>query len=237
MDVLLLAGAYETKSGRNKSKQKRSEASSTLPNGGELETPHTDVERYREVFDGADVDGSGSLDMSELSALMKRLESDREKQCDELGATERRANYLIVVGRVRTGVEPSINLSAVLEEFGGGGHAKAASVTVRLKTADRPHRDFYDAQNGSTEDEDEVAGVLSAMMARIKDQISQPVLTVADCMTCPVLCCNSTTTISAANEALIVHKLESMPVREYENFQLRKCSPHQWCVHDHSAGS
>ena len=40
---------------------------------------------------------------------------------------------MIIIGRVKAGVNmKSVKLNMLLEQFGGGGHAKAASATVRL---------------------------------------------------------------------------------------------------------
>lgn len=43
---------------------------------------------------------------------------------------EKRADHVIVVGRVRSRVDPAINLNSIFAEFGGGGHAKVRTDKV-----------------------------------------------------------------------------------------------------------
>ena len=54
-------------------------------------------------------------------------------------------DHMIVVGRVRPRVHRSINLNTVLEDYGGGGHAKAASASFRLDKGAVPLSQFEES--------------------------------------------------------------------------------------------
>jgi hypothetical protein len=59
---------------------------------------------------------------------------------------------MIIIGRVKTGVNvKAVNLNRLFKQFGGGGHAKAASATIRLEdeshAGDRNRKDFDSRHN------------------------------------------------------------------------------------------
>jgi len=80
------------------------------------------------------------------------------------------SSTLIIIGRARPGVNmKSVNLGKLLEKYGGGGHPKAASATVRLN------------------DESEASTIMSNLVDELIETSLQEQSTVGDFMTSPVL--------------------------------------------------
>mmetsp|Transcript_3442 Transcript_3442/g.8192 ORF Transcript_3442/g.8192 Transcript_3442/m.8192 type:complete len:971 (+) Transcript_3442:297-3209(+) len=80
------------------------------------------------------------------------------------------SSTLIIIGRAKPGVNmKSVKLGKLLEKYGGGGHPKAASATVRL------------------EDESEAQTIMSGLVDELIETSLQEQSTVGDFMTSPVL--------------------------------------------------
>jgi tRNA nucleotidyltransferase (CCA-adding enzyme) len=81
------------------------------------------------LFETMDTDGNGKIDFEEFVVFA----TDAEKQQEEANKLNGRKTTLIIIGRVKAGVSTkTVKLNKMLERFGGGGHFKAASATVRL---------------------------------------------------------------------------------------------------------
>ena len=77
-----------------------------------------------------DTDGNGKIDFEEFVAFADQTEEQQRTKDNESG---KKSSNMIVIGRVKAGISvKSVNLNNLFEQFGGGGHAKAASTTIRL---------------------------------------------------------------------------------------------------------
>jgi len=97
--------------------------------------------------------------------------------------------YLVARSRL-----PEVDVGAVLREFGGGGHAHAASATVKDLT-------------------------LIQVLSRLEDLLRimvNPKRTAADIMSAPVKSMSATSTITEARELLTRYNVNAMPVMDQE---------------------
>lgn len=102
---------------------------------------------------------------------------------------------MIIIGRVKTGVSlKGVNLNDLFQRFGGGGHAKAASCTVRLG------------------DESEAGDILQDLVQELIDTslLEQP--TVGNFMTAPVLFAKPEMTESQVEEYFSQYDVRALPV-------------------------
>ena len=114
-----------------------------------------------------DADGDGRIDFEEFVVFATEAEQQQKERNKLLG---RKATTMIIIGRVKAGVNvKAVKLNQLLEQFGGGGHAKAASATVRLN------------------DQAEAEGVLQALVDELIDTSLREQPTVGDFVS--VLCC------------------------------------------------
>jgi nanoRNase/pAp phosphatase (c-di-AMP/oligoRNAs hydrolase) len=82
------------------------------------------------LMDSMDTDGKGRIDFEEFVVFATDAEKRQEEENNRMG---RRSTTMIIIGRVKAGVSTkTVKLNKMLERFGGGGHVKAASATVRL---------------------------------------------------------------------------------------------------------
>lgn len=110
-----------------------------------------------------DLDNNGVIDFEEFFAFAKKAQQVQIE-------SNKRPSTLIIIGRVKAGVNmDGVNLGKLFERFGGGGHAKAASATVRLN------------------EESEAAGILSDVVDELIETGLQEQPKVGDFMTAPVL--------------------------------------------------
>jgi tRNA nucleotidyltransferase (CCA-adding enzyme) len=133
-----------------------------------------------------------------LSSLATRLMSLTE--CDVLlmAAAYRSSesvDRLTIIGRSRSGSltgtqTAAINLGALLEPLGGGGHARAAAATLRT---------------------DEPDAVIQQLLAQLKQQIPQP-LTARELMSSPVRTIRPETTIAEAQRVLLRYRHSGLSV-------------------------
>lgn len=195
--------------------------------------------RLRAAFDRKDLDGSGCLDLRELSTalaasgiivtkdsvknLMETIDTNQDGRIDfeefvkfakdaqlsmvgnddngeNSGKTDSKPSTLIIIGRAKPGVNlKSIKLGKLLEKYGGGGHAKAASATVRLN------------------DESEAAGILSGLVNELVDTSLNAQPTVGDFMTSPVLSVGAEMTEVQVEDLFTRYDVRSLPVVDHEN--------------------
>jgi nanoRNase/pAp phosphatase (c-di-AMP/oligoRNAs hydrolase)/predicted transcriptional regulator len=101
----------------------KSEVAAALAGAGVLLQAGT----VQEVMNLIDGDGDGKIDFEEFVKFATKAEDVQNQKNNEKGTT------MILIGRVRAGINvKSVKLSTIMERFGGGGHSKAASATVRL---------------------------------------------------------------------------------------------------------
>jgi nanoRNase/pAp phosphatase (c-di-AMP/oligoRNAs hydrolase) len=82
------------------------------------------------LMEAMDTDGNGKIDFEEFVIFAADAEKRQEEENQRMG---RRSTTMIIIGRVKAGVSTkTVKLNNLLERFGGGGHVKAASATVRL---------------------------------------------------------------------------------------------------------
>lgn len=187
-------------------------------------------ERLKASFDRKDLDGSGYLDKKELTTalassgivaseksvdrLMDAMDADGDGKVDfdefvefgvksqkELSGSEKKPCTLIIIGRVKAGVNmKSIKLGKLLEErFGGGGHPKAASATVRL------------------EDEADAVGVMNSLVDELVQSSLQEQPTVGEFMTAPVLSVRPEMTEQQVEDLFTRYDVRALPVVDESN--------------------
>jgi len=107
---------------------------------------------------------------------------------------------LIIIGRAKPGVNlKSVKLGKLLEKYGGGGHPKAASATVRLN------------------DESEATGIMSDLVDELIRTSLQEQSTVGDFMTSPVLSVRSDMTEWQVEDLFTRYDVRALPVVNEEN--------------------
>jgi len=107
---------------------------------------------------------------------------------------------LIIIGRAKPGVNlKSVKLGKLLEKYGGGGHPKAASATVRLN------------------DESEATGIMSNLVDELIRTSLQEQSTVGDFMTSPVLSVRSDMTEKQVEDLFTRYDVRALPVVNEEN--------------------
>ena len=185
--------------------------------------------RLRAAFDRHDTDGSGFLDKREISkglaasgiiateeslaSLVQSMDENGDGKIDfeefvryakeaEMMQEEntKRPSTLIIIGRVKAGVGmKSVKLGKLLEKYGGGGHAKAASATVRLN------------------DESEAAGILSGLVDELIETSLQEQPTVGDFMTAPVLSVKPDMSEKQVEDLFTRYDVRALPVVDDNN--------------------
>ena len=144
-----------------------SEIATSLASSGVMVSPDNATS---DLIKEIDSDGNGKIDFEEFVAFATEAEKRQRERNTRLG---RKGTTMIIIGRVKAGVNmKSVKLNKLLEQFGGGGHAKAASATVRLN------------------DESEAEGILQSLVDELISTNLQEQPTVGDfvsfhCETCP----------------------------------------------------
>jgi Ca2+-binding protein (EF-Hand superfamily) len=103
-----------------------SEIESALSQSGVI----TSGESLASLLEIMDTNGDGKVDFDEFVAFSEKageMQKEHEKR------TGRKATTMIVIGRVKAGVNmKNVNLNHLFQPYGGGGHAKAASCTIKI---------------------------------------------------------------------------------------------------------
>lgn len=110
------------------------------------------------------------------------------------------SSTLIIIGRARPGVNlKSVNLGKLLGKYGGGGHPKAASATVRL------------------EHESQAATIMSGLVDELIETSLQEQSTVGDFMTSPVLSVKSDMSENHVQDLFNRYDVRALPVVNEDN--------------------
>jgi tRNA nucleotidyltransferase (CCA-adding enzyme) len=151
-------------------------------------------ESLTNLMNAMDTDGNGEIDFEEFVAFAKNPKNMQSTDSTKKPST------LIIIGRVKAGVNmKSVKLGKLLEKFGGGGHAKAASATVRLN------------------DESEAAGILSDLIDELIETSLQEQQTVGDFMTAPVLSVRPDMTEKQVEDFFTRYDVRALPVVDDNN--------------------
>lgn len=152
------------------------------------------AETVQSVFDAMDTNGDGQIDFDEFVQFATQAANQQEE------AQEKKSNTLILIGRAKAGSNlKNIKLNTLLERFGGGGHAKAASATVRLDS------------------EAEAPAILQSLVDELVVTGLQEQLTVGDFMTAPVLSVNVDMTERQVEDLFTRYDVRALPVVDDDN--------------------
>jgi len=139
-----------------------------------------------------DKDGDGRIDFDEFVALANDAKAWQEEQ-DRNGKGSQCS--LIVIGRAKSGVNlKNVRLSHIMERYGGGGHPKAASTTVRLTN------------------ETEAARVMQTMVDELIETGLSKQPCVGDFMTAPVLSAKPHMTEKQVEDLFTRYNIRALPV-------------------------
>lgn len=138
---------------------------------------------------------------SVTSRLMDLTDSDTLLFCNQYGAdAEGGAARLTIIGRSRshpfgTGTDQGIDLAAIFQPWGGGGHPAAAAVTLRQENLDQ---------------------VVQQVLAEVRSQIPKPP-TARELMSSPVRTIRPSTTIAEAQRILLRYGHSGLSVVDRED--------------------
>jgi nanoRNase/pAp phosphatase (c-di-AMP/oligoRNAs hydrolase) len=151
-------------------------------------------EEVSKLMIAMDIDRNGKIDFEEFVLFAKEVESMQQKK------PLKRPCTLIIIGRVKAGVSmKAIKLGKLLEQFGGGGHAKAASATLRLN------------------DESEAEGVMKGLVDELIRTSLREQTTVGDFMTAPCLSVGPDMTLAQVEDFFTRYDVRALPVVDEKN--------------------
>lgn len=170
------------------------EVAAALSQSGVIASPAAIADLMEEM----DGDGDGKIDFDEFLVFSDRIDDSRTRVSNSPAASA--ITTMIVIGRARAGVNmKSVKLHRLLEKLGGGGHAKAASATVRL-------------QNQS-----EASDVLQGLVDELITSSLQKQPTVGDFMTAPVLSVKPQMTEKQVEDLFLRYDVRALPVVDENN--------------------
>ena len=154
-------------------------------------------ESVNALMEKMDLNGDGKIDFEEFvqfAMLAERVQKESDAK------SEKRPSTMIIIGRCKAGVNlKSINLNKLFQQFGGGGHAKAASATKRL------------------EDESEASFILQNLVDEMIQTSLLEQQTVGDFMTAPVLSAKPDMTEKQVEDLFIRYDVRALPVVDDNN--------------------
>jgi nanoRNase/pAp phosphatase (c-di-AMP/oligoRNAs hydrolase) len=150
-----------------------------------------------DILEQYDIDDDGKIDFKEFLSFA----SDAEKwQADREKKMGRKASTLIIIGRSKAGVNlKSVRLNTLMEGFGGGGHPKAASATVRLA------------------DDSEAEAIMQGMVDDLIELCLTKQPCVGDFMTSPVLSAQPHMTEKQVEDLFVRYDVRALPVVDSSN--------------------
>ena len=144
-----------------------------------------------------DTDGNGRVDLKEFLEFADKAE---KQQRNSNSSTDTEIPTMTIIGRVKAGVNmKAVNLNHLFQQYGGGGHAKAASCTVRLG------------------DESEAIGILQGLVDEMIETSLNEQPTVGDFMTSPVLSAKPTMTEKQVEDLFSLYDVRALPVVDENN--------------------
>mmetsp|Transcript_26723 Transcript_26723/g.39580 ORF Transcript_26723/g.39580 Transcript_26723/m.39580 type:complete len:891 (-) Transcript_26723:321-2993(-) len=154
-------------------------------------------EALKQLVDNMDTNGDGKVDFVEFVAysdLAVEMQKEEEKR------TGRKATTMIVIGRVKAGVNmKDVNLNQLFQQYGGGGHAKAASCTIKI------------------DDEADAGETLQSLVDELIETSLNDQPTVGDFMTSPVLSAKPTMTEKQVEDLFVRYDVRALPVVDDNN--------------------
>ena len=133
-------------------------------------------------------------------ATESKASSDSDSGDGNTNNSNSPSSTLIIIGRARPGVNlKSVNLGKLLDKYGGGGHPKAASATVRL------------------EHESQAATIMSGLVDELIETSLQEQSTVGDFMTSPVLSVKSDMSENHVEDLFNRYDVRALPVVNEDN--------------------
>lgn len=154
------------------------------------------------LMEALDTDKNGKIDFEEFVKFgIQQSALGGGGSLSNTAAVEKKPCTLIIIGRVKAGVNmKSIKLGKMLEErFGGGGHPKAASATVRL------------------EDEADAPGIMNNLVEELVEKSLQEQATVGEFMTAPVLSVRPDMTEQQVENLFTRYDVRALPVVDEKN--------------------
>ncbi|KAG7369749.1 polyA polymerase [Nitzschia inconspicua] len=162
------------------------------------------------LMETMDTNQDGRIDFEEFVTFARDVQLSIEKRIDNQTSIDGNENAiksiaspqstLIIIGRAKPGVNlKAVKLGKMLEKYGGGGHAKAASATVRLN------------------DEAEAAGILSGLVDELIETSLQAQPTVGAFMTSPVLSVKPDMTEKQVEDLFTRYDVRALPVIDENN--------------------
>jgi len=125
----------------------------------------------------------------------KEAESSEKGDSSTPSNTNSPSSTLIIIGRAKPGVNmKSVKLGKLLEKYGGGGHPKAASATVRL------------------ENESQASAIMSELVDELIETSLREQSTVGDFMTSPVLSVKSDMSENHVEDLFNRYDVRALPV-------------------------
>eukprot|EP00566_Odontella_aurita_P003076 CAMPEP_0113582782 /NCGR_PEP_ID=MMETSP0015_2-20120614/32121_1 /TAXON_ID=2838 /ORGANISM="Odontella" /LENGTH=997 /DNA_ID=CAMNT_0000487523 /DNA_START=309 /DNA_END=3302 /DNA_ORIENTATION=- /assembly_acc=CAM_ASM_000160 len=184
-----LRAAFDKKDTNGSGYLERSEIAAALLSSGTVATPEA-IDKFMAVID---TNNDGRVDFAEFCVFATTLEEQDKK-------TGRQASTMIIIGRVKAGVNTkAVNLNRLFQQFGGGGHAKAASATVRLG------------------DESEAGDILNDLVDELIETGLAKQSTVGDFMTAPVLSAKPTMNEMQVEDLFSRYDVRALPVVDDDN--------------------
>eukprot|EP00537_Pseudo-nitzschia_pungens_P007466 CAMPEP_0172377768 /NCGR_PEP_ID=MMETSP1060-20121228/69080_1 /TAXON_ID=37318 /ORGANISM="Pseudo-nitzschia pungens, Strain cf. cingulata" /LENGTH=958 /DNA_ID=CAMNT_0013105477 /DNA_START=165 /DNA_END=3041 /DNA_ORIENTATION=+ len=163
-------------------------------------------ETVRGLMESIDMNKDGVVDFDEFVAFastvktMTQIQQETDSNATSVAAPPSPPSTLIIIGRAKPGVNmKSVKLGKLLEKYGGGGHPKAASATVRLN------------------DESEAADIMSGLVDELIDTSLREQSTVGDFMTSPVLSVKSDMSEHQVEDLFTRYDVRALPVVNEEN--------------------
>eukprot|EP00536_Pseudo-nitzschia_multiseries_P013593 jgi/Psemu1/261522/estExt_Genewise1Plus.C_5920020 len=157
------------------------------------------------LMESIDTNKDGVVDFDEFVAFAGTVKAMNQAQLQSdsnftVAAPPSQPSTLIIIGRARPGVNmKSVKLGKLLEKFGGGGHPKAASATVRLN------------------DESEAADIMSELVEELIETSLREQSTVGDFMTSPVLSVKADMSEHQVEDLFNRYDVRALPVVNEEN--------------------
>ena len=188
----------------------RSEMTAALVASGIVATEDTVVGLMKSI----DTNQDGMVDFDEFTAFANNVKALNHKQQQEQqqqqsppGSEESKSpsvkspsSTLIIIGRAKPGVNmKSVKLGKLLEKYGGGGHPKAASATVRLQ------------------EESQAQTIMSGLVDELIETSLQAQSTVGDFMTSPVLSVKADNSEKQVEDLFNRYDVRALPVVNEDN--------------------